>query len=68
MRAPSGLYFPRAAYNMADTTCRLEDIFDTSDPKTNERLNRAKRLLRIALEQQLESLASQRRAMLSWLS
>jgi hypothetical protein len=36
---------------MAATACRLEYIFDTPDPKTNEWLNDAKRLLHIALEQ-----------------
>jgi hypothetical protein len=51
MGAPSGLFFPRAAYNMAATACCLKDISDTPDPKTNERLNKAKRLLRVALEQ-----------------
>jgi hypothetical protein len=56
--APSGLCFPRVAYNMAAITCRLEDISDTSDLKTNERLNKVKRLLRVTLEQQSESLAS----------
>jgi hypothetical protein len=35
---------------MAVVACCLEDISDTSDPKTNERLNKAKRLLRVALE------------------
>jgi hypothetical protein len=49
--APSTLRFPRAAYNMAVTTYRLEDISDMLDPKTNERLHEAKRLLRVALEQ-----------------
>ena len=50
---------------MATTTCCLEDIYETLDPKTNERLNKAKRLLHVALEQQAESSASQRHAMLS---
>jgi hypothetical protein len=50
MGAPSGLRFHCAAYNMATAACRLEDISDTPDPKTNERLNEAKRLLRVALE------------------
>jgi hypothetical protein len=36
---------------MVATACRLEDISDTPDPKTNEWLNEAKRLLRVALEQ-----------------
>jgi hypothetical protein len=40
--APSGLCFPHAAYNMAATTCHLEDISNTPDPKTNERLDEAK--------------------------
>ena len=65
MGAPSGLCFPHAAYNMAAATCRVEDIFDTPDPKTNEWLNEAKRLLHVALEQQAESSTSQRCAMLS---
>jgi hypothetical protein len=65
MGAPSGLYFPRAVYNMAIATCHQEDISDTSDPKTNEWLNEMKRLLRIALKQQAEILASQHHAMLS---
>ena len=43
--APSGLYFPCAAYNMVAIACHLEDIFDMIDPKTNERVNKAKRLL-----------------------
>jgi hypothetical protein len=38
------------AYNMAATACLLEEIYDTSDPKSNERLNEAKWLLCIALE------------------
>ena len=63
--APSGLCFPRAAYNMVATTCRLEDIFDTSNSKTNEWLNKAKWLLRVGLEQQAKSSASQHRAALS---
>jgi hypothetical protein len=33
---PSGLLFPRVAYNMAAAACPLEDIFDTPDLKTNE--------------------------------
>ena len=65
MGTPSGLCFPHAAYNMAATTCRLEYISDTLNPKTNERLNEAKRLLRVALKQQAESLAPRRRAVLS---
>jgi hypothetical protein len=48
--APSGLYFPRAAYNMVVTACRLEDISDTPDQKTNEWLNEAKWILHVALE------------------
>jgi predicted negative regulator of RcsB-dependent stress response len=59
--APSTLRFPHVAYNMAAAACSLEDISDTPDPKTNERLHEAKRLLRIALEQQVESSASHRR-------
>jgi hypothetical protein len=49
--APRTLHFPRAAYNMAATICRLEDISDMPDPKTNERLHEAKRLLHVALKQ-----------------
>jgi hypothetical protein len=49
------LRLPRVAYNMAAAACRLEDISDTPDPKTNERLHEAKQLLHIALEQQAES-------------
>ena len=48
--APSGLCFPCIAYHMAATTCRLEDISDTLDPKTNEWLNEAKRLLHVTLK------------------
>ena len=40
----------RAAYNMVATAYRLEDIFDTLDPKTNERLHEARQLLHVALE------------------
>jgi hypothetical protein len=47
---------------MAAAACRLEDIFDAPDPKTNERLNETKRLLRIPLEQQAKSSASRCRA------
>jgi hypothetical protein len=36
---------------MAAATCHLEDISNTSDPKTNERLNEAKRILHVTLEQ-----------------
>ena len=36
---------------MAAAACCLEDIFDTSDPKTNERLNEVKQLLYVTLEQ-----------------
>ena len=53
--APSGLSFPYAPYNMVATTCCLEDIFDMPD----ERLNEAKRLLCVTLEQQAKSSASQ---------
>jgi hypothetical protein len=49
--APSIICFPRAAYNMAAATCCLEDISDTPDMKTNERLNEVNRLLRIVLKQ-----------------
>ena len=34
--------FPRVAYNMAATAYRLEDISNTPDPKTNERLHEAR--------------------------
>jgi hypothetical protein len=43
---------------MAATSCRLEDIFDTPEPKTNERLNEAKRLLHVIVEQQVETSTS----------
>ena len=49
--APNGLCFPRVSYNMAAVTYCLEYIFGMLDPKTNEWLNEAKWLLRIALEQ-----------------
>ena len=49
--ASSGLLFPRATYNMVATTCRLENISDMPDLKTNERLHEAKQLLHITLEQ-----------------
>jgi hypothetical protein len=38
------------AYNMAAAACRLEDISNTPDPKTNKRLHKMKRLLHVALE------------------
>jgi hypothetical protein len=38
--------------------CRLEDVSNTPDPKTNEWLHKARWLLRVALEQQAESSAS----------
>ena len=50
MGAPSGLCFPHVAYNMVAAAYHLEDISDTPDPKTNERLHEAKWLLHIALE------------------
>jgi hypothetical protein len=50
---------------MAATAYHLEDIYDTSDPKSNERLNVVKRLLHVVLEQQAESSASRRCATLS---
>jgi hypothetical protein len=62
--APSSLCFPCTVYNMAVAACRLEDIFDMPDPKNNEWLNAAKRLLCVALEQQAKSSASRHRAML----
>ena len=58
MGAPYTLHFPRAAYNMAGATCRLEDISDMPDLKTNELLHEARWLLCVALEQQDESSAS----------
>jgi hypothetical protein len=66
--APSTLCFPRADYNMLATPCQLEDISDTLDPKTNEHLHEAKRILHVALEQQAESFASQCLATLSRMS
>jgi hypothetical protein len=36
---------------MAAVACRLEDISNTLDPKTNEQLNEEKRLLHVTLEQ-----------------
>ena len=51
MGTPSGLCFRHMVYNMAAAACRLEDISDMPDPKTNERLNEAKRLLHVDLEQ-----------------
>jgi hypothetical protein len=50
---------------MAAAVYWLEDIFDMPDSKTNERLHEARRLLRVALEQQAESFASRHRAGLS---
>jgi hypothetical protein len=43
---------------MVATTCCLEDISNIPDPKTNEQLNKAKRLLYVAHEQQAKSSAS----------
>ena len=63
--APSGFCHPCVMYNMAATACGLEDISNTADPKTNEWLNEATRLLHVALEQQAESSASRRRTVLS---
>ena len=40
--APSMPRFPRAAYNMVAAACHLENISDTLDPKTNERLHKAR--------------------------
>jgi hypothetical protein len=48
--ASSCLCFPHVAYHMAATASCLEDISDTLDPKTNEWLNEAKRLLCVTLE------------------
>jgi hypothetical protein len=53
---------------MVVAACHLEDISNMSDPKTNEWLNEAKRLLRVALKQQAESLASQCGVVLSLVS
>ena len=50
---------------MAFAACRLEDISDMPDLRTNERVNKAKRLFRVALEQQAKSLASENRVELS---
>jgi hypothetical protein len=36
---------------MVVTASHLEDISDMPDPKTNEQLNEAKQLIRVALEQ-----------------
>jgi hypothetical protein len=44
-------------YNMAAIACRLEDISDVPDPKTNE-WHEARQLLHITLEQQAKSSAS----------
>jgi hypothetical protein len=52
------LRFPKEAYNMAAAACRLKDISDMPDLKTNERLHEARWLVCIALEQQAESSAS----------
>jgi hypothetical protein len=43
---------------MVVAACRLEDISNTPDLKTNERLHEARRLLRVALDQQSDSSAS----------
>ena len=51
MRVPSVSRFPQVAYNMAAASCRLGDIPNTPDPKTNERLNEVKQLLYVTLEQ-----------------
>ena len=56
--APSGLCFPHVVYNMVADACCMEDISDMPDSKTNERLNEAKWLLCVTLEQQVESSAS----------
>jgi hypothetical protein len=46
------LRYPRVAYNMvAIAACLLEDISDTPDPKTNEQMHKARRLLHVALKQ-----------------
>jgi hypothetical protein len=52
------LYFPCVTYNKATAACHLEDTFDTLDPKTNKQLHKARRLLRVAHEQQAKSSAS----------
>jgi hypothetical protein len=53
---------------MVAAACCLEDISKTLDLKTNERLNKVKRLICVALEQQAKSLASRCRTALSRLS
>jgi hypothetical protein len=63
--APSTLRFPRVSYNMVAATYRLEDIFEMSDTKTNERLHKVRWLLRFTLEQQAKNSTSLCRAMLS---
>jgi len=50
MRVPSVSRFPQVVYNMAAASCRLGDIPNTPDPKTNEKLREAQRFLDIALE------------------
>jgi hypothetical protein len=50
---------------MAAAACHLEDIFDMPDLKTNELLNKVKRLLCVALEQLVESSGSRCHATLS---
>jgi hypothetical protein len=57
-RALGGLCFPHLAYNLAATACRLEDISNMPDSKTNGWKNKLKKLIRVALEQQAESSAS----------
>lgn len=56
--APDMLCFPQAAYNMAATVCRLSDISDTPEPRTNEKLLEARWVLHFTLEQQAKSSAS----------
>jgi hypothetical protein len=53
------------AYNLAATACRLEDISNMPDLKTNGWQNKVKQLVRVTLEQQAESSASQHHATLS---
>jgi hypothetical protein len=48
--APSAFQFPQEAYNMAAATCRLEDILDTPDLKTNDWLHKARWLFHVALK------------------
>ena len=57
--APSTLRLPHEAYSMAAATCRLEDVSNTPNLKTNKRLHEVKQLIHVALEQSAKSSASQ---------